>query len=272
MKSLETLITLTLDRVLFKEALYKGEPDGPKNCIFQHTKIILEDDEGNFFFACPKRQYHLDEKPDPSELELHPIPDTEIYPEYHSGITKAPDPLPPGCYVKRPCLVYYEKDDKPGEQLSDVLLKEAQICEILRLYPHPNIVQYLGCQVEGERIKGICLAKNESTLKERLKDINRSLPENLGDGIEKSIEHMHSLGFIHNDINPANIMMNAHDVPVLIDFDACTREGDRVGKGGTTGWIDRSFDYDAANPQNDLYGLKKIREALVKHARNVQQR
>lgn len=72
---------------------------------------------------------------------------------------------------------------------------------------------------------------------------------------------MHALGLIHNDLNPSNIMMNG-DSPVIIDFDSCKREGEKLGlKLGTFGWAMEGVDY--ATPQNDYFGLSKIREALV---------
>jgi serine/threonine protein kinase len=37
-------------------------------------------------------------------------------------------------------------------------------------------------------------------------------------GIEAGIRHLHHLGRIHNDINPANIMISEDDPPVIIDF------------------------------------------------------
>ena len=72
---------------------------------------------------------------------------------------------------------------------------------------------------------------------------------------------MHALGLIHNDLNPSNIMING-DSPVTIDFDSCKREGEKLGlKLGTFGWAMEGVDY--ATPQNDYFGLSKIREALV---------
>lgn len=71
---------------------------------------------------------------------------------------------------------------------------------------------------------------------------------------------MHQLGLIHNDLNPTNIMMDG-DTPVVIDFDSCKREGDRLGsKVGTPGWALEDEKY--ARWANDLHSLEKMREAL----------
>lgn len=48
-------------------------------------------------------------------------------------------------------------------------------------------------------------------------------------GIESGIRHMHSLGLVHNDINPSNIMIDSADRPVIIDFDSCKQEGEKLG-------------------------------------------
>ena len=95
------------------------------------------------------------------------------------------------------------------------------------------------------------------TLEDRLKDQHRPLPRDVLKGIESGIKHLHSLNIMHNDVNPTNIMFKVDDdAPVLIDFDSCGREGDKLVKAGTMGWSDDSFDF--ANANNDYYGLKKI--------------
>ncbi|KAI9722385.1 MAG: hypothetical protein M1812_001857 [Candelaria pacifica] len=65
-------------------------------------------------------------------------------------------------------------------------------------------------------------------------------------------------------------MMNADDVPVVIHHDACTPEGEELAKGGQPGWTEKTLSFDAARTETDIYGLKKVREALEEHARIVQ--
>lgn len=67
--------------------------------------------------------------------------------------TLAPNPIPVDTYVKRPSLISY--DEKDSTSISELMLEEARICEILREHPHPNIAQYLGCLVENGRISGL---------------------------------------------------------------------------------------------------------------------
>ena len=69
------------------------------------------------------------------------------------------------------------------------------------------------------------------------------------------------MGLIHCDINPANIVMDG-DTPVIVDFDSCQRNGEKLGiKGGTLNWTREDFEF--ARPENDEYGLAKIRDFLL---------
>jgi len=61
------------------------------------------------------------------------------------------------------------------------------------------------------------------------------------EGIRKGMRHLHSLGLIHNDISPYNVMVTEDDAPVLIDFDSCRDEGRKFGmKAETMGWTDEA--------------------------------
>lgn len=83
-------------------------------------------------------------------------------------------------------------------------------------------------------------------------------------GIEDGVEHLHRLGLVHNDLKPSNIMVDGDGAtPVIIDFDSCRREGEKLGlKWGTRGWAKEGITH--ANRENDLYGLAKIKEFLMK--------
>lgn len=76
----------------------------------------------------------------------------------------APNPLPANSYVKTPSLIDYNEETAARSPPSDLLLEEARICEILRKNPHPNIAEYLGCVVNGNRISGLCFVKYNATL------------------------------------------------------------------------------------------------------------
>jgi len=61
-------------------------------------------------------------------------------------------------------------------------------------------------------------------------------------GIQKGVQHF-SLGLIHCDLNPTNILIN-RDTSVIGDFDSCRREGEKLGfKAGTRGWTSEDFKF-----------------------------
>ncbi|KAL3428265.1 serine/threonine-protein kinase [Phlyctema vagabunda] len=235
------------------------EEDG--DLVFSHTKVILR--EGSqYHYAITNRRYRSTSEVDLRELDLVPIPASQIWPPCPKHLTRAPEPLPRDCYVKRPNLLYYSYTEASTE-LGRLLLHEAEVCEILQSNPHPAIAQYLGCIVENERITGLCFVKYDMNLMEWATKGSRPLDADIFlQGIEKGVGHLHSLNLIHCDLNPTNILMNG-DTPVIADFDSCQREGEKLGlKAGTWGWTSEEFKF--ARPENDLYGLSKIHEFLFK--------
>ncbi|KAG5988798.1 hypothetical protein E4U52_006234 [Claviceps spartinae] len=80
------------------------------------------------------------------------------------------------------------------------------------------------------------------------------------EGVERGIRHLHSLGIVHNDIKPDNIMCDELDRPVIIDFDSRGREGQKLNKSGTPGWWIEVT--KLASFENDFYGLSKLREFM----------
>ncbi|GAW24969.1 hypothetical protein ANO14919_145660 [Xylariales sp. No.14919] len=228
---------------------------------FAYTKIILRDADGEYFYAKTSQRIFQSPTIDINALDKVPVPADRIYPLFSPGFTLAPNPLPTTSYVKRPSLLCYENTpDTLGYDRQ--ILAEVAACEVLREYPHPNIVQYLGCIIKAGRIRGLGFAKYSVTLSQMLKDGTYFCRSSCLLGIEAGISHMHQLGLVHNDLNPSNIMMDG-DNPVIIDFDSCKREGEELGsKAGTHGWTLDGENY--ARRENDLYSLSKIRAALLK--------
>ncbi|KAI1352324.1 kinase-like domain-containing protein [Xylaria sp. FL0043] len=227
--------------------------------VFDHTKIILRTD-GEYFYA-KTNQRIFRSSIDINGLATIRIPADNVWPLADPEFTRAPDPLPSTAYVKRPSLLYYENASNNPDYACQILT-EVKTCEVLRKHPHHNIVQYLGCIVKDGRIKGLAFAKYSITLSQMLKDGTRFNRSRCLHGIQAGVSHMHKLGLVHNDLNPSNIMMD-EDNPVIIDFDSCKREGDKLGsKGGTYGWTLDGEDY--ARRENDFYSLEKIRAALMK--------
>ena len=241
------------------EICEKGEifVEKDDDLIFDHTMIILRGADDEYFYAKTNQRIFRSPIIDVNGLDATRIPADQIWPLADPQFTRAPDPLS-STYVKRPSLLYYGLDDL---NYGSHVLTEVEACEVLKRHPHPNIAPYLGCIVKEGRIRGLVFAKYSVTLSQMLEG---GTPFDRGHclrGIEAGIRHMHNLGLVHNDLNPSNIMMDG-DNPVIIDFDSCKREGDKLGsKAGTDGWTLDGQDY--ARRDNDLYSLSKIRAALM---------
>jgi len=74
-----------------------------------------------------------------------------------------------------------------------------------------------------------CQVRHEFVRKVTTKDSRPFDTDLVLRGIQEGIQHLHSLGLIHCDINPANIVMDEGDTPVIVDFDSCRRKGEELG-------------------------------------------
>jgi serine/threonine protein kinase len=220
---------------------------------YLYTKVILR--KGNSFFYARTSQ-RLGSAIKVDELDAIPIPIEDIRPQYHPDLTRVPVPLPVDCYLKYANLL--ECGSSVGPPPSDLVLAEARICEILSACPHPNIAQYFGCVVEDGRISALCFVEYHSTLADWLQAECQPISRDVCADIERGIQHLHSLGFSHNDINPYNIMFKSDGTAVIIDFDSCARFGVKLVKQG--GWNDEIYEY--ASPANDCSALGKITEII----------
>jgi hypothetical protein len=230
---------------------------------FSHTKLILRYNRQHYY-AITSRRCNSVSSVDIPALELHPIPTWRIWPEFTKDFTLAPESSLSTSFVKQHSLLDYDDTPASSDQ-GALLLNEARICEILKMSPHPNVVEYLGCVVEDGRITGLCFTRYINTLSERVRAGNSINIEHCLKGIEEGIRHIHHLGFIHCDINPHNILMDG-DNPRVGDFDSCHPYGTKLGlKAGTIGWSRDEF--KVANYENDWYGLSKIEEFLRRESK-----
>ncbi len=226
--------------------------------VFGHTKVILRDADDEYFYAKTEKRAGDVSLADIDESGLSKIPADQIWPLANAEFTRAPDPLPSTSYFKRPELVDY---GLTNFDCGSDILAEVEACEVLRRHPHPNIAPYLGCVVKDGRIRGLVFPKYSTTLTEVLRQGNSFDRGRCLRGIEAGVLHMHATGLVHNDLSPDNIMMDGDD-PVIIDFDTCKREGDKLGsKLGSHEWSPEDQEY--AVRENDLYNLSKIEEALT---------
>lgn len=193
---------------------------------------------------------------------LEPVPAECIHPEIREGFTIVPDFHSAKHYLKAPSFTY--DDCRPGKTfVADCVLNEVSVLERLKLYPHPNIVSYLGCVVKDGRITHICLEKYPASLVSNSENgLDETQRERIFTGAKAAIVHLQSLGLAHNDINPENICMDANGEPIIVDFDACRPFGEKLTK-GIYAICSSGTGTPTSNKDNDLiYGLTAIEHFL----------
>lgn len=176
-------------------------------------------------------------------------------------------------YVKTPSLLAFVDGN-----LQNQITHEVEACEILRKNPHPKIATYYGYTETHGRVSGLCFKRYTSTLLEAANPqrlgkvtflssgrelVKESMKSGL-DGISDAIKHLHSLGLVHNDINPANIMLDEDDTLILIDFDSCRHVGESLRNTETKRtrhWHDPSV--DVSLEKNDLDAFKDLQTWLT---------
>lgn len=250
-------------RVIAQREVWHPAGEG-KRPQWSHTMIKFEH-KNEIYQARSNKRLMNPEKIQLSDLEIEssPIPRENLYAAYPGGLSIAPYPLPNDCFLKKHKLMLYDtplrlSHDKtyPGQ----LLIQQAKFCDILRQHPHPNLASYRGCVVEEGLVIGLCFAKYHQTLKQRVQEDPRPLnKEECIRGIEAGICHLHSLGYVHNDINTHNIMFLDDEVPVITDFDTCWKESKPQGINVPTNmWTDNK----ESVRENDFSSLRRIRQYL----------
>ncbi|KAJ6607924.1 kinase-like domain-containing protein [Mycena sp. CBHHK59/15] len=234
---------------------------------FAFTSMIWEQD-GDF--------YHYRREERSSALSLHAkrelFEKAILIPrDYYLG--KLPPPEAPATRAESSCLsdpsVYfkniqpYEYDPRPPTP-ADSLAHEMRVCEELRLNLHPNICRYLGYvpTPDGKQLFGLCFERHQIDLYDAVQNEVNFDAATVIDGVRRGLEHLHSLGYAHNDINPSNIVLDKNVLPVIIDFDSCQKIGGSL-KEMKTGTQDFEHHSDVSRPENDFYGLAKVQEWLA---------
>ena len=221
-------------------------------------------------------QHHHVEEPKFRALlaTMQRIPEQDIYPVFEEGFTRFnPDALLEEKYhLKRPNVSSWDGDDMHAK----LLLAEVKNHEFFLQHAHPNLGGYLGCVVQDGRIVQLAFPKYVERLCDKVQRAQKGdladfpLQELLVhiDRVEEAVDHLHALGYAHNDIGALNIMFDDDDVPVLIDLDSCTKFGGRIKKGGTAGGWLGPFEWGQAFKESsiecDKASMQYLRDWLTK--------
>ncbi|EME43204.1 hypothetical protein DOTSEDRAFT_72553 [Dothistroma septosporum NZE10] len=193
---------------------------------------------------------------------LERVPDEKIYPVVEPFITIVTNADRPGFFIKRPRGLRLT-DEELAKLLPRMLIEEAEILEFLQRNQHPNIVRYYGCTVRRGHITGIVLERHSMILQYRHEDDDRHFDVTACiQGIRAGVAHLHSLGFAHNDLNPANIALDKKDNPVILDFGSCRKFNEQLITAGTPGWIDDN--YKTSSPGHDRSAIQKLEVWMMK--------
>lgn len=234
---------------------------------FGYTMFAAVQDNAIYYGECDKPRADMSIH-DVNNL-LAQVPDEEIFPRWLPSLdlTKAPETLPPGVFIKRPGLGLYNifLRNKVVHLIPQQLREEAEALQIIGRGLHSNIVRYHGCHVRRGYITGLVLDRHRQDLRRYIKNGHVIRDKELFmESLESAIQHMHSLGWAHNDLNPNNILMADDGTPILIDFNSAKLIGDKMTTSrGTKGWIDGEMkDYHTSDARHDMSALVKIRSWL----------
>lgn len=240
--------------------------------VFSHTRILYLHD-GNIFFATTRSRLGANlQQPDPQQFEnVQHIPFDAYQPVAPSGSLVASSIE--DAYVKTPNLTTFDGD----QAIATSVLEELKTCELIHAKPHPYLATYYGCVLDSGRVVGLCFQRHPQTLMDMVnpRGLNKTMFMNAEELkpcreraarylplVEIGIRHLHSLKRIHNDINPANILITEDDIPVVIDFGSSRDPGtDLADVGRTHGWF--NADVSKAMESNDFDALKEMRTWLT---------
>ncbi|KAF1347203.1 hypothetical protein EJ07DRAFT_143746 [Lizonia empirigonia] len=171
-------------------------------------------------------------------------------------------------YLKSPNLSGFDGSDSLARQV----LQELRACEIIRDSPHVNLVTFYGCSLAAGRVAGLYFRRypgdlmtfvnpnhlNKSMLIESVeRQPARNQAAGFLTGIENGVHYLHKLKLIHNDLNPANILITEDNTPIVCDFDSSSYPGADISHTKRThGWHDPTV--RVAQESNDLDALFEL--------------
>lgn len=147
--------------------------------------------------------------------------------------------------------------------IKDIMVREIANCEMLRKDPHPNICRYVGVNYGMDQgITALLFRRYDTTLWGLVCGGLVFDAEKCIQGIQKGIQHIHSLGYVHCDIKPANIFVDTKTQSFVIgDLDSMQKQGGWLKyKCGTDGWaLDRAGTSGyIVNVEQDWFGFEMV--------------
>jgi hypothetical protein len=233
--------------------------NGDQRAFSRCTFSFIDADDRVFSGVARRRKWDLTTQQFRDALRR--VPDREVYPPPPPALTVTAQRS--NCFfIKRPNLASYD-DVRGTDYLARLMRHEMATLEHLRRNPHPGLARYHGCLVARGRAVGIVLTRYQATLDGWLR--RGAQPEGFRAArcmrdIRAAVEHLHALGYAHNDLNPFNIMVDEDDEVVVIDFGSCAPFGKRLMSTGTYGWIDEEF--STSEKRHDVAALDKIERWL----------
>ncbi|CAG8366941.1 unnamed protein product [Penicillium salamii] len=251
------------------------EHKSPDSDLVQSTSFGFIDDTDTFYHGqidSPKAQISLEQP----MVALNPVPHDAIFPNWplaETELRNAPDMLTPNAYIKRPRLELYSwlKERGLERQIFTSLLGEAQVLEELSQHPHPNLIRYHGCRVVNGHFTGVVLERHPRDLEAYVERGHKAIDTTrFMAALESAIQHLHGLGWAHNDLKPSNILVSEAGMPILIDFEGCQKLGTALKYiRGSEEWIEGDIEsYNTSEAQHDIFALGKIREWLERPLRS----
>lgn len=147
-----------------------------------------------------------------------------------------------------------------ARNLAQCLAHEIQILSNLR---HPNIIALLDSQTTTTRTMAssiLVMPRAQCSIQSLLdaRAVDRLDPRACAIQIGRALEFIHSRDLVHLDVTTMNIMMDAHNVHVLVDFGVCRARGFLCAANTLTNLACRAPEChmdNPANPKSDVWSL-----------------
>jgi serine/threonine protein kinase len=111
-------------------------------------------------------------------------------------------------------------DECEEDETCDIgTLREVSMLQMLSDEAHPSVIGLVDmCDIEGQL--SMVIPKLPCNLADKIKEksLNKQQKVAIAYELLKGLEYLHSKNVIHRDIKSENVMLDAHDKPIIIDF------------------------------------------------------